>query len=122
MRKQAFLVKQRIEDLEQQRKQQRVQLNEHLAIMHASIQPVNLINNSLDQLIHSKQLKINLVDIAIGAASGLIAKKLVVRDSHSISKELLGDAVQLFVAKEATQHSDAIRKVGMNLIRNLFRL
>lgn len=121
MRKQAFLVKQRIEDLEQQRTLQREQLKEHLALIHTSIQPVNLINNSLDKMIHSKQLKINLVDIAIGAASGLIAKKLVVRDSHSISKELLGDAVQLIVAKEATQHSDAIRKVGMNLIRNLFR-
>lgn len=121
MRKQTQLIAQRIEELEQKRSLHRTEIKQQIDIIHASIQPVNLINNSLDQLIHSKQLKINLVDIAIGATSGLIAKKLIVRDSHSISKELLGDAVQLFVAKEATQHSDAIRKVGMNLIRNLFR-
>lgn len=121
MRKQAQEIALRIEELEQKRLIHREEIKQQIVIIHASIQPVNLINKSLDQLIHSKQLKINLVDIAIGAASGLIAKKLVVRDSHSISKELLGDAVQLFVAKEATQHSDAIRKVGMNLIRNLFR-
>jgi hypothetical protein len=121
MRKQAFLVKQRIEDLEQQRTLHREQLKEHITLIHSSIQPINLINDSLGKMIHSKQLKINLVDIAIGAASGFIAKKLVVRDSHSITKELLGDAVQMVVAKEATQHSDVIRKVGMKLIRNLFR-
>lgn len=121
MRKQAQQIAQRIEELEQKRLIHREEIKQQIVIIHASIQPVNLINNSLDQLIHSKQLKINLVDIAIGTASGLIAKKLVVRDSHSISKELLGDAVQLIVAKEATQHSDEIRKVGMNLIRNLFR-
>jgi hypothetical protein len=121
MRKQTQLIAQRIEELEQKRSLHRTEIKQQIDIIHASIQPVNLINNSLDKLIHSKQLKINLVDIAIGAKSGLIAKKLIVRDSNSISKELLGDAVQLFVAKEATQHSDAIRKVGMNLIRNLFR-
>ena len=121
MRKQTQLIAQRIEELEQKRSLHRTEIKQQIDIIHASIQPVNLINNSLDKLIHSKQLKINLVDIAIGATSGLIAKKLIVRDSNSISKELLGDAVQLFVAKEATQHSDAIRKVGMNLIRNLFR-
>ena len=121
MRKQTQLIAQRIEELEQKRSFHRTEIKQQIDIIHASIQPVNLINNSLDKLIHSKQLKINLVDIAIGATSGLIAKKLIVRNSNSISKELLGDAVQLFVAKEATQHSDAIRKVGMNLIRNLFR-
>jgi hypothetical protein len=121
MRKQTQLIAQRIEEFEQKRSLYRTEIKQQIDIIHASIQPVNLINNSLDKLIHSKQLKINLVDIAIGATSGLIAKKLIVRNSNSISKELLGDAVQLLVAKEATQHSDAIRKVGMNLIRNLFR-
>jgi hypothetical protein len=121
MRKQTQLIAQRIEELEQKRSFHRTEIKQQIDIIHASIQPVNLINNSLDKLIHSKQLKINLVDIAIGATSGLIAKKLIVSDSNSISKDLLGDAVQLFVAKEATQHSDAIRKVEMNLIRNLFR-
>lgn len=93
-------------------------LKEQFMITYESIKPVNLIKNSISELIRSPELKDNLLNTTLGIAAGYLTKKVAVGSTHNPLKQLLGAFLQMGVTNLVAKNTDGIKSTAMNLITN----
>lgn len=93
-------------------------LKEQFMITYESFKPVNLIKNSIGELIKSPQLKENILNTTIGLAAGYLSKKVVVGSTHNPLKQLLGTFLQMGVTNIVSKNTDGIKSAVMSLITN----
>lgn len=90
-------LKLRIEELELLQKSQIDDLKNSTRNMLDSISPGQLIKNSIEDIVRSKDVRHRTSEAALGIGAGLLAKKLIVRRSKNIFRKILGSAVQFFL-------------------------
>ena len=108
-------------ELEAKRLSQEKELREQLRLTYESIQPINLIKSTYDQIATSENLKKELINTSIGLAVGYISKSLFEKLSHSPVKKLIGTAILFGVTSTVAKNPDAVKKVAkaaFNLIRH----
>ena len=93
-------------------------LKEQLMITYESFKPVNLIKNSINELITSPELKENILKTTLSLAAGYLSKKVVVGSTHNPLKQLLGTILQLGVTNIVSKNSDGIKSAFLYLINN----
>ena len=108
-----------IELLEVQQALEREVLVEQLYQTYESLKPVNLLKNSLSQVISSPFLIDNILGTAVGLASGYLSKKIVVGASGNIFRKLLGFIIQLGVTGSVSQQPDSIKSIGHYIYQHL---
>jgi len=108
-----------IELLEVQQAMEREVLVEELYQTYESLKPVNLLKNSLSQVISSPFLIDNILGTAVGLASGYLSKKIVVGASGNIFRKLLGFIIQLGVTGSVSQQPDSIKSIGHYIYQHL---
>ena len=91
-------------------------LKEQFVITYDRMKPVNLIKNSIKDLITSSDLKDNLFSTALGLAAGYLSKKAAVGSTHNPIKQILGAFLQLGVTNVVTKNSGEIKDVLLSLI------
>lgn len=96
-------------------------VKEHFHVVYESFRPVNLIKNAFRNITESKEIKGNLLDMAIGLATGFISKKIMVGSSHNPVKNILGDILQVGVTSLVTKNPVAIKSLGGLLIQTVLR-
>ncbi|MEI8137444.1 MAG: hypothetical protein WCH21_09000 [Bacteroidota bacterium] len=91
-------------------------LKEQFIVTYESMKPVNMIKNSIRDLISSQDLKGNLLQTTLGMAAGYLSKKVVVGSTHNPLKQLLGAFLQLGVTNIVTKNTDGIKSILVSLI------
>ena len=93
-------------------------LKEQFMITYESFKPVNLIKNSINELITSPQLKGNILNTTIGLAAGYLSKRVAVGSTHNPLKQLLGTFLKFGVTNIVSKNTDGIKSTVMSLISN----
>jgi len=110
-----------IRKMENQRDEDRKILRAQFQVAYESVKPGNLVRSAIKEITESTDLRDNLLNYAIGAGTGYLAKKAVVRSSHNPFKNLLGNVLQMGVTNVVSKKSDLIKTVGSALLKALFR-
>lgn len=114
-------LQQAIAELETKRNVQGALVSEQFQQLRQQLQPANLIKTVVRDLFASPDVKTGVVDLAIGVTTGMIAKKVVVGQSHNLLTQLVGGAVQMIVTREVSQHPEGIKKMGKTLLQHLLQ-
>lgn len=93
-------------------------LKEQFMTTYESIKPVNLIKNSISELITSPALKEGLLNTTLSLAAGYLSKRVVVGSTHNPLKQLLGTFLQMGVTNIVSKNTDGIKSSVMSLINN----
>ncbi|HKO77841.1 MAG TPA: hypothetical protein VJU52_11510 [Flavobacterium sp.] len=94
-------------------------LKEQFDLTYESLKPVSLIKSLFHEVTTSPEIKNDLVGNTIGLGAGFLSKKLLVNNSHSPIKKVLGTILQFAMANVVAKHSDSIKNIGSNLL-NIF--
>lgn len=88
-------------------------------IVSESLNPVNVLRNMINEWAAPSELKDSLFQTAIGLIAGYLSRKVVVRSSKNPLLRFAGLFVEFGIINLVSHYSEAIRKAGSNLIRNL---
>ncbi|MBC7411770.1 MAG: hypothetical protein H7331_04875 [Bacteroidia bacterium] len=94
--------------LEIKQKQDEQILKEQVKITYNSLKPSVLIKNTIKDLIAPKNSNTNLLSTALSMVAGYTSKKIVVGETKSTVKQLLGDLLQLGVTNVISNNSNGI--------------
>ena len=114
------LLEERIASLEDRQRQEIAVLKEQALDTYESIKPVNLLKNTLKGFSSQPDLKGNILDGAIGLATGYLIKKLLVGTSHNPIKKIAGTLFQVAITTLVAKNSSKIKAVGEVLLKHLF--
>jgi hypothetical protein len=110
------LLKENILLLEIEQEKNRLLLKEEFKQTFELFRPVNLIKNTLNELTQSPEFKDNLIDSALGIATGFISKKIAVGNTHNPLKQMIGVIIQLAITNLVTKNADGIKSSLSKLI------
>lgn len=83
-------------------------LRDQFQLAYESIRPINLIKNTLHQVASSSEIRSNLLNNAVGLATGFVAKKLLLGATHNPVKKILGTIFQFAVANLVAKKSEQL--------------
>lgn len=84
-----------------------------------SLKPENLIKNSIKNIIDSPTIKQDLLNGAIGLATGYLSKKILTGNKESgFLKNILGNIIQFGVARLVSKNAEDIKFKGYHFIKN----
>lgn len=92
-----------------------------LEITYQSLRPVNLLKNTLYEISTSEEIKENLLNNAIGLATGYISKKALTASSHNPLVKLAGSLLQFTIANVVAKHPETIKQVSKNILQYIFK-
>jgi hypothetical protein len=95
-------------------------LKEQLVLTYESLKPVNILRNSLVELISGSHLIEDISGTSIGMAVGYLIKKFFIKESSSKIKKILASVFQLGISKLIAQKAEYIRAVGQVIFQHLF--
>jgi hypothetical protein len=96
-------------------------LKEQFMVTYESLKPINLVKNSIKNLIESPDLKGGLFSTTLGLAAGYLTKKAAVGSTHNPLKQILGTLLQLGVTNAVAKNSDGIKSLMVTLISSYLR-
>ena len=83
------------------------------------LKPINLIKNSIKEVITAPNLQNNIINNVIGLASGFLTKKLVVGKTHNPISKLVGMLIEVGVANKVTANADGIKSIAHLLLNKV---
>jgi hypothetical protein len=105
--------------LEIKKKNDAVLLKEQFEITFESLKPINIIKNTIKEVISGRVLKRTIVDAAIGLTTGFVTKKVFTQDSHNPLTKLLGFILEMAVANKIAKNADEIKSVGSIILKTI---
>jgi hypothetical protein len=93
-------------------------LKDQFDAAYESIKPINLIKSLIHEVTTAPEIKNDLSTDIIALATGFISKKLLVNNSHSPVKKVLGTVLQFAMTNVVAKHSDSIKNIGSNLLNH----
>ena len=91
-------LKEKILLLEHQQKQELIVLKNQFHDTYESLKPINFLKNTFHEVTSSPDIKNNLLNNAIGIATGFLTKKVLVGASHNPIKRILGTVLEFLIA------------------------
>ncbi len=101
--------------LELQQKLEADLLKDQFKSTYENLKPINLIKNTLHDLLSSKEIKQDLLSETLSMVIGFASKKLVFGNSHNPIKQFVGSLLQTSVSNLAFKNSDGIKGYIMRL-------
>ena len=83
--------------------------------------PVNILRNTLKKFFGPSDLLEDLSGSAMGAASGLLMKKIFIGKSGNAIKKLIGSLLQMSISSIVAQNADLIKSTGQVILKRLFQ-
>jgi hypothetical protein len=111
-------------ELEIQQNEEGKVLKEQFYEAYESIKPLNLIKNTLKDLMGSPELKDQLLFNSVGMAAGYLTRVIIVGKSDNPVRRLLGMALMFGVSDLAAKNPEAIKSAGAgiwNFIQNTLK-
>lgn len=97
------------------------QLKNQFDVAYESVRPINLVKNLFREVKASPEIKSNLIGNLIGFGTGFISKQLLLGSTHNPIKKVLGTIFEFAVANVASNNSDGIKTIGINLYNRIFK-
>ncbi|MES2775178.1 MAG: hypothetical protein V4722_13405 [Bacteroidota bacterium] len=117
----ALQLDQYIAELEIKKQAQEAELKETIKEGLEKLKPANLVKAVWTGVSTSPEIKEHLIDNGIGLAAGFVSKKLFVGKSQNPVKRLIGSLAQHGITNLVSNHPDAIKNIGVGLLRLIFK-
>jgi|SRR6185437_15104428 len=85
-----------------------------------NLRPLNLIKNTLKELVTAPNFKGKLLNTILSVGTGYFSKKVMVGTTHNPLKQLLGAVLQLGVTKAVSENGEGIKETIIQLLSKLF--
>lgn len=82
-----------------------------------NVKPMNLIKNTLNDVVSSPTLVIKVLGIATGLATGYFTKKLIVGSSVNLVRRFLGTSIQVGVTKLVAQPPKKLKSTVLFILK-----
>ena len=102
--------------LELKQELERAMLKDKLTETYESFKPVNIIRNSIEDMVSSPNLGSGVINTAMGIFAGIIAKKMVTGSTHNPIKQLIGVAMQFGISNLVSKNGDGLRMVVSQIV------
>lgn len=112
-------LKQTIRELETRQSAEWISLKTDCMSAYESLKLVNIIKNTLKQTLSAPELKANIVDTAVGLATGFLAKKAIIGKTGNPFKKVFGLILEMTVANKVANNAGAIKTIGGILLNKL---
>jgi hypothetical protein len=94
-------------------------LKEQFQKTFESVKPINIIKNSLSEIVKFPEMKNNITANLIGLLTGIVSKKIMVGSSQNPIKKILGTILEFAVANVVAKNSDTIKKRALRAVDNI---
>lgn len=94
-------------------------LKEEFNTTYESLKPMNMIKNTFKDMASQPNLKTDVVNSLIGLATGFIAKKVFLGNSHNPFTKLLGIVLEIAVANKVSKNADGIKSIGSIILKKI---
>jgi hypothetical protein len=94
-------------------------LKEQFLLTYESLKPLNIIKNTLKDMVSSTNLIDNTLGASAGIAAGYLTRKVVVGTSGNIVRKLIGSMLQFGVTNFVSQHPDAIKSFSRFIFQHI---
>ena len=113
-------LKMAIQQLELQQANELFLLKEEFRATGESLKPLNIIKRTFKNAVAGPDLKTNVMNAAIGLATGIVTKKLMIGKTINPFKKLLGALLEMAVANKVSKNADDIKSTGTAIFKKLF--
>ncbi len=97
-------------------------LKEQFHQTYESLKPINLIKSTFQEVQASPNIKRDVLNTAVGLATGYLSKKVLTNDSSQTPiKKMLGTILQFAIAKVVSSNSDSIINSGESFIQGIMK-
>jgi hypothetical protein len=108
-----------IESLKIKQKLEEQELKEEFTALFEKIQPINVIRETVNELVESKSLQTDVIDLSLGTATGFAIRKLIVGETKNPIGQILGRMIEQTVSQKIISNRVVIHNIGRNVL-NLF--
>lgn len=108
-----------IESLKIKQKLEEQELKEEFTALFEKIQPINVIRETVNDLVESKSLQTDVIDLSVGTATGFAIRKLIVGETKNPIGQILGRMIEQTVSQKIISNRVVIHNIGRNVL-NLF--
>ena len=112
-------LKEAIQLLQFKRKEEELGLKNEISILFEKIQPINIIQDTVNELVESKSLQTDVIDLGVGTATGFAIRKLIVGESKNPIAQVIGRMIEQTVSQKIISNRVVIHNIGRNVL-NLF--
>jgi len=108
-----------IQVCEIQRKEEELELKEELTLLFEKMQPINIINDTVSELVASKSLQTDVIDLSVGTAVGFAVRKIIVGKTVNPIAQILGRMIEQTVSQKIISNRVGIHAFGRNILNLL---
>ncbi len=94
-------------------------LKEQFQETYESLKPINLIKNTFKEVEDSPEIRKNILNAAVGLATGFLSKKVLTSDAQTPMKKVIGTLLQFALAKVVSSNSENIISTGGSFLQRL---
>jgi hypothetical protein len=113
-------LKDAIRQLEYEKSVQEKLIKENFNLVLENLKPINLIKNTLNEIVTSRSILSNIFITAFGLTFSYFSKKKGMGSGDSLLNKLFGTLIQLGVANIIIKNPDLIKSVGQRLMKFIF--
>lgn len=88
---------------------------------YESLRPVNLIKNTLNEMITAPDFKGAVFDVTLSLAAGYLSKKAVIGSKNNPLSQFFGTLLQMGVTSVVSKNIPEIKSGAIHLINNIFK-
>ncbi len=115
-------LKSAIQQLEYKQANEWPLLKEQFLITSESLKPINIIKNTIKEVVTATDFKTTIVNAAVGFTTGLVAKKAFVGGSHNPLTKLTGAILEMVVANKVAKNAEEIKSIGSIILKKIINL
>lgn len=113
-------LKQAIQLLEEEQSLKTQALKDQFFITYEGLKPINILKNTVNDIVSTPLLLDNLISTATGMVTGYISKKVLVGSKGGAFRKLIGSFVQFGVSNMVSKYPDAIKSAGLYVFNSIF--
>jgi hypothetical protein len=102
--------------LQTQRKEEELVLKEEFSNLFEKLQPINIIQDTVNELVELKSLQTDVIDLGLGTATGYAIRKLIVGEAKNPITQILGRMIEQTVSQKIISNRMVIHNFGRNIL------
>jgi len=106
--------------LEEKQTQHAIALKEQFKVTYSSLNPLNIIKKTFNDLVSTPDFKEGLLTTSISMIAGYLSKRIAIGSTNNVFKQILGRFLQMGVTSVVAKNADGIRTKISDIITVLF--
>lgn len=112
-------LKNAIRDLESKQADEARMLKEQFHAAYSSMQPINILKNTLKQAVRSEDIKEKIVNTSVGLTAGFVLKQLFKGVTRTPVGRIFGNLLMFGVTNMVAKNPEVIKSVGSKLLNKI---